>query len=64
MKKDKQTRPVIIRVERDRYSTEGATLTVAELIEQLQNYPANAAVYVEHDNGYSYSALHEESIRG
>lgn len=33
------------------------TMTVAELIAALENFPEDAPVYLKHDNGYTYGGI-------
>ena len=33
------------------------TMTVAELIAALEDFPEDAPVYLKHDNGYSYGGI-------
>ena len=34
------------------------TMTVAELIAALEEFPEDASVYLKHDNGYTYGGIH------
>ena len=37
----------------------GNTMTVAELIEYLEQFEEDTKVYISNDNGYTYSAIRE-----
>ena len=37
----------------------GNTMTVAELIEFLEQFEENTKVYISNDSGYTYSAIRE-----
>ena len=50
---------LIIEAERKGYSTDQIerTMTVAELIEKLEEYEGDTPVYLSHDNGYTFGGL-------
>ena len=50
---------IIIEAVREGYSPDqcGNTMTVAELIEELEQYEGDEKIYFSHDNGYTYGAL-------
>ena len=56
---------VIINANRDGYTPGqcGSTMTIGELIDELEYYNRDLPVYLSHDNGYTYGALSEELIR-
>lgn len=55
---------VYINTNRNGYATEqcGNTLTVAELIEILENFDGNEKVFFRNDNGYTYGSIDESDI--
>ena len=55
---------VFLNTHRSGYDTEqcGGTLTIAELINLLNEYPGNTKVYFKNDNGYTYGSIAEEDI--
>lgn len=40
----------------------GKTMTVAELIEYLEQFPDDAPVYFNNDNGYTFGSINEEDF--
>lgn len=48
-----------INANRTGYSTDQIrhTMTVAELIAALEEFPEDAPVYLKHDNGYTYGGI-------
>ena len=40
----------------------GATLTVGELIELLEQFDEDTPVYLKNDNGYTYGSINEWDI--
>lgn len=40
----------------------GNTMTVAELIEYLQQFEEDTKVYISNDSGYTYSPIREDSF--
>ena len=49
---------VIIQARRDAYSkNEVRTITVKELIQELEQYDEDAKVVLSHDNGYTYGGV-------
>ncbi len=40
----------------------GRTLTVAELIEYLEQFDGDLPVYLNNDNGYTFGSIQEEDI--
>ena len=40
----------------------GYTMTVAELIEYLEQFEEDTKVYISNDSGYTYSAIRESNI--
>lgn len=52
---------IIIEARREGYGTDQIkkTMTVGELIAQLEEYDENAPVYLSHDNGYTYGGITE-----
>ena len=40
----------------------GNTMTVAELIEYLEQFEEDTKVYISNDNGYTYSPIRENSF--
>lgn len=59
-------RIVILKTNRTYYdATECAndgTMTVSELINELENYPSDAKVMFSNDNGYTYGYIYERTI--
>ena len=57
---------VMIESNRNGYKPEqcGKTLTVRELIEQLQGYDEDAKVYISNDEGNTFGSLNQWSITG
>lgn len=54
---------VIIQARRDAYSkNEVRTITVKELIQELEQYDEDAKVVLSHDNGYTYGGISRYSI--
>lgn len=55
---------IFIEGKRNGYSIEqcGYTLTVGELIEELQQYDENTPVYLRNDKGYTYGSIDYEDI--
>ena len=52
---------VKIEAQREAYSigdVMGRTMTVRELIEQLEQFDDDTPVILSHDNGYTYGAIH------
>ena len=55
---------VIIQARRDAYSkNEVRTITVKELIQELEQYDEDAKVVLSHDNGYTYGGITERHFR-
>ena len=40
----------------------GYSLTVKQLIQELEEHDEDALVYFSNDNGYTYGAIHSDSI--
>jgi hypothetical protein len=65
---DKQEKGVnsmlIINAKRNGYSPEqcGRTLTVGELIRELECFDPNEKIYLSHDNGYTYGSVTENDL--
>ncbi len=55
---------IYINTRRNGYATEqcGGTMTIAELIEVLENFNEDEKVFFRNDNGYTYGAIYEEDI--
>lgn len=55
---------LFINGKRNGYAVEqcGRTLTVKELIEELQCYDENLPVYLNNDGGYTYGSINENDI--
>lgn len=55
---------LFIEANRSGYKPEqcGKTLTVAELIQELQGYDEDAKVYLSNDGGYTYGSLNTFGI--
>ena len=55
---------LFINGKRNGYDTKqcGHTLTVAELIEILQEFDGDTKVYLRNDNGYTYGSITENDI--
>ena len=54
---------VIIQARRDAYSkNEVRTITVKELIQELEQFDEDAKVVLSHDNGYTYGGISRNSI--
>lgn len=64
-KNKKKMQNVIIEAGKDGYSIEQVsdTMTVAELIAYLEQYPDDAKIYLSHDNGYTYGGIHWDSFK-
>lgn len=56
---------LLIEAQRQGYATDqvGRTLTVAELISELECYDDDTPVYISNDNGYTYGAIRYDDIR-
>ena len=50
---------LFINAKRSGYNTDqaGRTMTVAELIAALEEFPEDAPVYLKHDGGYTYGGI-------
>ncbi len=55
---------IFIEGRRDGYSPSQCytTLTVRELIEELEQYDEDMPVYLRNDNGYTYGSIDSDSI--
>ena len=54
---------VIIQARRDAYSkNEVRTITVKELIQELEQFDEDAKVVLSHDNGYTYGGINPYNI--
>lgn len=55
---------LFIQGRRDGYSPDqcGKTMTVGELIAQLEDYDEDAKVYLSNDNGYTYGRISRNSF--
>ena len=55
---------IFIEGNRNGYGIEqcGYTMTVGELIEELQQYNENTPVYLRNDKGYTYGSINYEDI--
>ena len=40
------------------------TMTVAELIAALEEFPEDAPVFLKHDNGYTYGGINWDDFEG
>ena len=55
---------IVLTTHREGYAIEqcGKTLTVGELIEQLEEYDEDTPVFFSNDDGYTYGAMSEYDI--
>lgn len=56
---------VILETERTGYAPSqlGSTLTVGELIEELEQYDEDTPVIFSNDNGYTYGEIYWDTVR-
>ena len=56
---------LILKTNRSGYtpSQTGGTMTIKELINELQNYDEDLPVYFSNDNGYTYGSLDYDDIK-
>ena len=64
MKGVKQMANLFIQNIRNGYGPDqcGSTMTVAELIEFLEQFEEDTKVYISNDNGYTYSPIRESNF--
>ena len=55
---------LIIEAHRDGYSVDQVyeTMTVGDLIYELENYPEDTPVYISNDRGYTYGGISEDDL--
>ena len=53
-----------IEAHRDGYSVDQVyeTMTVSDLIYELENYPEDTPVYISNDRGYTYGGISEDDL--
>ncbi len=56
---------IFIDAQRNGYSPEqcGRTLTIRELINELEQYDSDMPIYLKNDNGYTYGSIKEDDIK-
>lgn len=57
---------LIIEVAREGYATDQIhdTMTVGDLIDELEQYDEDTRVYVSHDNGYTFGGIRAADFHG
>lgn len=51
---------LILNTFRDRYTAEGPTMTVGELINYLEQFDEDMPIYTGHDSQYTFGAITED----
>ena len=60
----KNNKYIVLKTQRTGYSADqcGHTLTIKELIKELEQYDEDLNVYYSNDNGYTYGEIREDYI--
>ena len=56
---------VILKTNRSYYDSKEAaeySMTVGELIDELEHHPSDAKIIFSNDRGYTYGTIHEETV--